>query len=235
MEACENALSALGMDAPQTFAVYARALRAAGNHERADYAYRQSLMRAPADGRVAIGIRQLSLDADRRHRRGRRVARRRLPRGRAADAPAARQGDALRSRGRSERAAALLEAASEQHAGRHRCASWPPSSIALRLSRLDDGASAIQRLRRGGRAALAQRHPVLRDRRPGGRPARRGAGQAAGRAEGPSRRPVAAGAGRRSPPAPWAIRSTASSATTTRWSAPTTSRPRRAGRAWRRS
>jgi uncharacterized protein (TIGR02466 family) len=45
--ACERAF-ALGMDAPQTFAVYARALRGAGNHERAEYAYRQSLLRAPA-------------------------------------------------------------------------------------------------------------------------------------------------------------------------------------------
>jgi uncharacterized protein (TIGR02466 family) len=50
--ACEQAFR-LGMDAPQTFAVYARALRAAGNHERADYAYRQSLIRAPAETHVA--------------------------------------------------------------------------------------------------------------------------------------------------------------------------------------
>jgi uncharacterized protein (TIGR02466 family) len=45
--AAEKAFS-LGIDTPQTFAVYARALRASGNHPRADYAYRQSLMRAPA-------------------------------------------------------------------------------------------------------------------------------------------------------------------------------------------
>ncbi|HEY3947745.1 putative 2OG-Fe(II) oxygenase [Phenylobacterium sp.] len=52
VEACENAFRR-GMDAPQTFAVYARALRAVGNHQRADYAYRQSLMRAPAEVGVA--------------------------------------------------------------------------------------------------------------------------------------------------------------------------------------
>ena len=52
VEACENAFRR-GMDAPQTFAVYARALRAAGNHPRADYAYRQALIRAPADVSVA--------------------------------------------------------------------------------------------------------------------------------------------------------------------------------------
>jgi uncharacterized protein (TIGR02466 family) len=52
VEACENAFRR-GMDAPQTFAVYARALRGAGNHQRADYAYRQSLLRAPAEVGVA--------------------------------------------------------------------------------------------------------------------------------------------------------------------------------------
>ncbi|MGZ3377777.1 MAG: putative 2OG-Fe(II) oxygenase [Phenylobacterium sp.] len=52
VEACENAFRR-GMDAPQTFAVYARALRAMGNHQRADYAYRQSLIRAPAEVSVA--------------------------------------------------------------------------------------------------------------------------------------------------------------------------------------
>ncbi|THD63529.1 putative 2OG-Fe(II) oxygenase [Phenylobacterium sp.] len=52
VEACEQAFR-LGMDSPQTFAVYARALRAAGNHERAEYAYHQSLLRAPAVTEVA--------------------------------------------------------------------------------------------------------------------------------------------------------------------------------------
>jgi predicted Zn-dependent protease len=51
--ACEQAFR-LGMDAPQTFALYARALRASGNHERADYAYRQSLIRAPGATEVAV-------------------------------------------------------------------------------------------------------------------------------------------------------------------------------------
>lgn len=50
--ACEQAFR-LGMDSAQTFAVYARALRASGNHERADYAYRQSMLRSPATTEVA--------------------------------------------------------------------------------------------------------------------------------------------------------------------------------------
>jgi uncharacterized protein (TIGR02466 family) len=53
VEACEQAFRRR-LDAPQTFAVYARALRAAGNHERADYAYKQSLMRAPGEISVAV-------------------------------------------------------------------------------------------------------------------------------------------------------------------------------------
>jgi uncharacterized protein (TIGR02466 family) len=52
VDAVERAFT-LGLDAPQTFALYARALRAAGNHQRADYAYRQALMRAPAAIEVA--------------------------------------------------------------------------------------------------------------------------------------------------------------------------------------
>ncbi|HEX2815151.1 MAG TPA: putative 2OG-Fe(II) oxygenase [Phenylobacterium sp.] len=52
VKACEQAFT-LGMDAPQTFAVYGRALRGAGNHERAEYAYKQSLIRAPAVTEVA--------------------------------------------------------------------------------------------------------------------------------------------------------------------------------------
>jgi len=51
--ACERAFR-LGIDTPQTFVVYARALRASGDHERADYAYRQSLMRAPGVADVAV-------------------------------------------------------------------------------------------------------------------------------------------------------------------------------------
>jgi uncharacterized protein (TIGR02466 family) len=52
VSACERAFS-LGLDTPQTFALYARALRAAGDHERAEYAYRQSLLRAGGATEVA--------------------------------------------------------------------------------------------------------------------------------------------------------------------------------------
>ena len=50
--ACEQAFR-LNMDAPQTWSVYARALQAAGDIERAEYAYRQCLMRAGDDVGVA--------------------------------------------------------------------------------------------------------------------------------------------------------------------------------------
>jgi uncharacterized protein (TIGR02466 family) len=50
--ACEQAFR-LGIDTAQTFSVYARALRAVGSHERAEYAYKQALMRAPATVAVA--------------------------------------------------------------------------------------------------------------------------------------------------------------------------------------
>ncbi|HLY78677.1 MAG TPA: putative 2OG-Fe(II) oxygenase, partial [Caulobacteraceae bacterium] len=52
VSACEQAFK-LGLDAPETYALYARALRVAGNHDRADYAYRQSLLRAGGDPTVA--------------------------------------------------------------------------------------------------------------------------------------------------------------------------------------
>jgi uncharacterized protein (TIGR02466 family) len=53
VEACETAFRK-GMDAQQTFAVYARALRAIGNHDRAEYAYKQSMARSPGVTSVAV-------------------------------------------------------------------------------------------------------------------------------------------------------------------------------------
>jgi len=52
VEAVEKAFS-LGLDAAQAFSLYGRALRSVGNHPRADYAYKQSLLRAPAQVEVA--------------------------------------------------------------------------------------------------------------------------------------------------------------------------------------
>jgi uncharacterized protein (TIGR02466 family) len=50
--ACEEAFRR-GLDAPETWSVYARALMAAGDHARAEYAFRQCLMRAGANTAVA--------------------------------------------------------------------------------------------------------------------------------------------------------------------------------------
>jgi uncharacterized protein (TIGR02466 family) len=52
VKACEQAFT-LGLDAPQTWNVYARALQAAGDLDRAEYAYRQSLLRVGGDPVVA--------------------------------------------------------------------------------------------------------------------------------------------------------------------------------------
>ncbi len=52
VKACERAFS-LGLDAPQTWGVYARALQAAGDLDRAEYAYRQSLLRVGGNPVVA--------------------------------------------------------------------------------------------------------------------------------------------------------------------------------------
>jgi uncharacterized protein (TIGR02466 family) len=50
--ACEEAFRR-GLDAPETWSVYARALMAAGDHARAEHAFRQSLLRNGADTNVA--------------------------------------------------------------------------------------------------------------------------------------------------------------------------------------
>ncbi|MFL5295475.1 MAG: putative 2OG-Fe(II) oxygenase [Phenylobacterium sp.] len=50
--ACEQAFR-LGLDVPETWSVYARAKQATGDHAGAEHAYRQSLMRAGRDPRVA--------------------------------------------------------------------------------------------------------------------------------------------------------------------------------------
>jgi uncharacterized protein (TIGR02466 family) len=58
VKACEKAFS-LGLDAPETWNVYARALQASGDHNRAEYAYRQSLMRVGGAPAVASELANL--------------------------------------------------------------------------------------------------------------------------------------------------------------------------------
>jgi tetratricopeptide (TPR) repeat protein len=56
--ACEEAFRR-GLDAPETWSVYARAQMAGGDHARAEYAFRQSLLRAGGDTVVAEELANL--------------------------------------------------------------------------------------------------------------------------------------------------------------------------------
>ena len=58
VKACEKAFT-LGLDAPETWNVYARALQASGDHDRAEDAYRQSLMRVGGAPTVASELANL--------------------------------------------------------------------------------------------------------------------------------------------------------------------------------
>jgi uncharacterized protein (TIGR02466 family) len=58
VKACEQVFI-LGLDAPQTWGVYGRALQAAGDLDRAEYAFRQSLMRVGANPTVASELANL--------------------------------------------------------------------------------------------------------------------------------------------------------------------------------
>ncbi len=142
VEACENAFRR-GMDAAQTFAVYARALRAFGNHERADYAYRQSLMRAPAEVGVASEFANhlWMMTGDLK------VADSALDAAFHAGAPPTplliAKATLYEASGDSERAFALMQTASDRLTG-DAYAHMAAVEYALRLSRLD-AAEAFQR------------------------------------------------------------------------------------------
>jgi uncharacterized protein (TIGR02466 family) len=139
--ACERALG-LGLDAPATYAVFARALAAAGQHERAAEAYRQALARAPADVRVAteyanhVWMTQgdvVAADAvlDRAFHAG------------APPAPLlAAKSTLYDAAGQTERAAQLLDAASQRLAD-SALVQMAAADLALRLERLDDAARYI--------------------------------------------------------------------------------------------
>lgn len=134
--ACERAF-ALGMDAPQTFAVYARALRAVGNQERAEYAYKQSLMRAPAVTEVAAEYANFvwMLRGDLA------AADAVLDTAFHAGAPPApllvAKATLYEAAGEAERAAGLLEAASRRMPG-DLLILLSATEIALRLERIDE-------------------------------------------------------------------------------------------------
>jgi uncharacterized protein (TIGR02466 family) len=136
VKACEKAFS-LGLDAPETWNVYARAQQAAGDHDRAEYAFRQSLMRVGGDPTVASELANLIW-----MRRGDTAA---------ADAVLDQAFHAggppqtlllakatlFEAAGDAARAAALLEAAIRQIPG-DLSLLFGAIQVALRLERLDD-------------------------------------------------------------------------------------------------
>src|SRR5581483_7346532 len=134
--ACERALS-LGLDAPQTYAVLARARAAGGQHNGAAEAYRQSLARAPGDVRVAteyanhVWMTQGDVAA----------ADAVLDRAFHAGAPPApllvAKSTLYDAAGQTERAAQLLDAASQRMAD-NPLIQMSAADLALRLGRLDD-------------------------------------------------------------------------------------------------
>ena len=166
VEACEQAFR-LGIDVPQTFAVYARALRGAGNHARADYAYRQSLLRAPAEVGVASEFANhlWMITGDLK------VADSALDAAFHAGAPPSplliAKATLYEAAGRLERAVQLLDAASERMPGDTVILMAAIDFALRRLSRLD-AAEAFQRRAEAAEPRLPQRDPVRRDRRSGG-------------------------------------------------------------------
>ena len=52
VDACRKAFS-LGLDAPETWSTYARALQATGNLDEAEHAYRQTMMRSAGSPAIA--------------------------------------------------------------------------------------------------------------------------------------------------------------------------------------
>ena len=141
VKACEQAFT-LGLDAPQTWSVYARAQQAAGDLDRAEYAYRQSLLRVGGDPTVAGELANLIW----------------MRRGDVAQADAILDASfqaggppqplliatatLYEAAGDSARAAALLEAASQQLSGDTPIL-LTAAQAALRQGRVDDAARYV--------------------------------------------------------------------------------------------
>ena len=141
VKACEQAFT-LGLDAPQTWGVYARALQAAGDLDRAEYAYRQSLLRVGGNPVVAsewanlIWMRRGDVaEAD-------KILDATFQQGGAPQPLLIAKATLYEASGDGARAAALLEAASRQFSGD------PPvlltaAQAALRHGRVDDAARYV--------------------------------------------------------------------------------------------
>jgi uncharacterized protein (TIGR02466 family) len=136
VEACEQAFR-LGLDAPQTFAVYARALAAAGRHDRADYAYQQALARTPADVRVAAEYANFVWMAQGDSNAADAVLDRAFHAGAPPTPLLVAKATLYDAAGQPERAAMLLEAASQRLTG-DTMILMSATDHALRLNRLDD-------------------------------------------------------------------------------------------------
>ena len=161
VKACERAFT-LGLDAPQTWGVYARALQAAGDLDRSEYAYRQSLLRDHGNPGVAAELANLIW----------------MRRGDVAQADAIldaafQAGGApvplliskvtlYEASGDGGRAAALLEAASQQLSGDTPIL-LSAAQAALRQGRVDDAARyvAMARAADPGSRGVAQHGAIV--------------------------------------------------------------------------
>jgi uncharacterized protein (TIGR02466 family) len=141
--ACEEAFRR-GLDAPETWSVYARALMAAGDHARAEQAYRQSLLRAGADTTVADELANLIWMLRGDTAEAERVLDAAFHAGGAPVPLLLAKATLFEAAGEEARAAALLEAASAQL----------PGATAILLS-------AAQTALRQGRPADAERYVAM--------------------------------------------------------------------------
>lgn len=134
--ACEEAFRR-GLDAPETWSVYARAQEAAGDHARAEYAFRQSLLRAGADTVVAEELANLVWMLRGDVAEAERVLDAAFAAGGAPVPLLLAKAALFEAAGQDDRAATLLEAASVQLPGEG-AIHLRAAQTALRAQRLDE-------------------------------------------------------------------------------------------------
>ncbi|WP_372785632.1 putative 2OG-Fe(II) oxygenase [Phenylobacterium sp.] len=145
VKACEKAFT-LGLDASQTWGVYARALQAAGDHERAEYAYRQSLMRAGGDPAVASELADLIWMGRGDVAAAETVLDSAFHAGGPPPPLLLAKATLFEAAGDPSRAAALLEAATQQIPGDLSLLTGA-AQIALRMERLEDAQRYVEAAR----------------------------------------------------------------------------------------
>ena len=134
--ACEEAFRR-GLDAPETWSVYARALMACGDHAKAEQAFRQSLLRAGGDTTVAGELANLVWMTRGDVAEAERVLDTAFHAGGAPVTLLLAKATLFESAGDEVRAAALLEAASRQLPG-ETAVLLSAAQAALRQGRPDD-------------------------------------------------------------------------------------------------